>query len=498
MTASTRTIERPPVIAIMGHVDHGKSTLLDYIRNTNVVESEAGGITQHVSAYEVVHTDPEGREKRITFIDTPGHAAFSGMRARGATIADIAILIVAADDSVKAQTIEAIRIIKEQKVPFLVAINKIDKPGANTEKVKMDLMEHEIFLEGYGGDIPFAEISAKAGTGVDDLLETILLLAELQEFTGDPMKPAEGFVVESHQDPQRGITATLIIKDGSLKKGQFVVTGSGMASTRMLEDFAGKSIDHAVFSSPVRVIGFSSLCNAGAPFTLYENKKEAEAAAHKESHTYTSLVPVSLNPKETRIVPVILKCDVEGMIEPVSNEIEKLSGDGIFFKIIKTGVGSINESDAQLALTDTGSVILGFNAPIDTALSVMNGVEAIPIQTFNIIYKLVEWLEEYKEKNRQRKEIDKVTGVLKIIKVFSNQKGQWLVGGRVSSGVLIKSQAHVVRKGEIIGTGKITDLQQARSAVSSVADGQECGCMIEISIDVHDHDELHVFEKDLV
>ena len=498
MSTASTTIERPPVIAVMGHVDHGKSTLLDYIRKTNVVDSEAGGITQSVSAYEVTHTNEEGVDKRITFIDTPGHAAFSGMRARGAAIADIAILIVAADDSVKAQTIEAIEIIKSSGVPFLVAINKVDKPGANTDKVKTDLMEHEIYLEGYGGDVPYAEVSAKSGVGVTDLLETILLLAELQEFTGDTSLSAEGFVVESHQDPKRGVTATLIIKNGTLNKGQFVVAGCGMASTRILEDFSGKTIDSAVFSSPVRVIGFSTLCNAGSPFTAFDDKKTAEGTIETQQTTYITPIPSSVNLKETNVVPVILKCDVEGMIEPAVNEIEKLSGDGIFFKVIKTGVGNINESDAHLALSDEGSVILGFNGSVDPGVQLMNGIDAIPMHTFSIIYKMVEFLEEFKEKNRQRKEVDDFTGTLRVMKVFSNQKNAWLVGGKVITGTLTIGKARVIRDGEIIGIGNITGLQQGPASVKSVPLDQECGCMIDTETGITKGDEIRVFTRKLI
>lgn len=492
MSTSTTTT-RPPVIAIMGHVDHGKSSLLDYIRESNVVAGEAGGITQHVSAYEVEHADAEGATKRITFIDTPGHAAFSGMRQRGAAIADIAILIISAEDSIKTQTIEAIEIIKEREVPFLVAINKVDKPDANPDKVKTDLMEHEIFLEGYGGDTPYAEISAKTGQGIDELLETILILAELQEFTGIPEAPASGFVVESHQDAKRGTTATLIIKDGTLRKGQFVVSGCGMASTRMLEDFGGTPIDEASFSSPVQVIGFSEVCIAGAPFVAYETKKEAEAALSSALQSYTTLVPASVKPHETNIVPVILKADVEGMIEAVVGEIEAQSGDGIFFKIIKTGIGSINESDAQLALADEGTIILGFNVSEDKSLANINGIDALSRETFSIIYKMTEWLQEYKDKYRHRKKVEEIVGELKVLKVFSNTKTDWVVGGRVTSGTAKKMHAHIVRNGEHVADGIIKELQQAKSSVAEVPVDSECGLMIDTTLNVVEGDVIQVY-----
>jgi len=243
----------------MGHIDHGKSTLLDYIRKTNIVDKEAGGITQHISAYEVVRKDDKGVDQRITFLDTPGHEAFSKMRERGAQVADIAILIVSAEDGVKQQTIEAHKTIIASKIPYLVAINKIDKPGANVEKTKTELAEHEIYLENYGGTIPFVEISAKTGVGIDDLLTLILIQAELEGFTGDTSLPATGYVIEAHLDSKRGIQATLIIKNGSMQSGMTVVAEKSTCSTRIIENFLGKTINEATFSSPIKLVGFDSM-----------------------------------------------------------------------------------------------------------------------------------------------------------------------------------------------------------------------------------------------
>ena len=257
----TSQIQRPPVVAIMGHVDHGKSSLLDYIRKSNIVAGEAGGITQHISAYEVSVPDSEGVQKRITFIDTPGHAAFSHMRERGATIADIAILIVSAEEGVKAQTKEAIKTITGSKVPFIVAITKIDRPNSNVMKVKTELMEQEVFVEGMGGSISCVAISSKSGEGIPELLETILLLAELEDFKGNPNIPAEGFIVEANMDDKRGISATMIIKDGTLKQGNFVVVDDAWTTTRIIEDFMGKTLSEVSFSTPIRLTGFSKLPN---------------------------------------------------------------------------------------------------------------------------------------------------------------------------------------------------------------------------------------------
>jgi len=269
-------IERPPIIVVMGHIDHGKSTLLDYIRKTNVVEGESGGITQHISAYEVHHKDKNGSDHRITFLDTPGHEAFSAMRARGAVLADIAILIVSAEDGIKAQTMEAYNEIKNSKTPFIVAINKIDKPNANPEKVKNELLEKEIYLEGYGGDIPYVEISAKTGQGIPEILDMMLLIAELEELKADTSVNGQGIVIESNVDPKKGISATLVITDGTLKKGMCISAGESISPVRLIENFLGESVPEATFSSPVRITGFNSVPKVGSKFVACASKKEAE------------------------------------------------------------------------------------------------------------------------------------------------------------------------------------------------------------------------------
>src|SRR3989344_5939197 len=292
-TEKENMLARAPVVVIMGHIDHGKSTLLDYIRKTNVAESEAGGITQNISAYEVLHKDlpaqageegknPEGKQKasygagkKITFLDTPGHEAFSKMRERGAQIADIAVLIVSASEGVKPQTIEAWKTIKEMELPCLVAINKIDKPGANIEKTKQELAENEIYLENYGGKIPYAEISAKTGAGVDNLLSLILILGDMEDFTGHSEKNASGFVIEANLDSRRGIEASLIIKGGSIGKGMFVVAEDAICSTRIIENFKGEMIDEATFSSPIRIFGFDKMPKVGSSFMTFKKKEDA-------------------------------------------------------------------------------------------------------------------------------------------------------------------------------------------------------------------------------
>ena len=392
------TNERPPVVVVMGHIDHGKSTLLDYIRKTNIVDLETGGITQAISAYEVIQKNENGVDKKITFLDTPGHEAFSKMRERGAEIADIAILVVSATEGVKPQTIEAWKTILESKIPCIVAINKIDKPEANVEKTKQELAENEIYLENYGGKIPFVEISAKTGTGVDNLLSLILLMAEMENFTGDIKENATGYVIEVNLDSRRGILATLIIKNGSIKKGMTVAVENSICSTRIIENFLGKNIDEATFSSPVRIVGFDKMPRVGAQFKTFLKKGDAEKYAkewtEKESSKNTGTKPLVETNK--KIIPIILKADVAGSIEAIEKEIFKIKNENAEFRIIEKGIGPISESDIKGVTTDV--LVIGFNVKADKSAIEIAQNRGIEISFFEIIYKMTEWLEIEMEK----------------------------------------------------------------------------------------------------
>lgn len=491
---SQSLIARPPVVAIMGHVDHGKSSLLDYVRKSNIVAGEAGGITQHISAYEVVHKDAEGNNRKITFIDTPGHAAFTSMRNRGACIADIAILIVSAEDSVKAQTIEAIKTIRENNVPFVVAITKIDKPNANPTQVKQDLMAQEVYVEGYGGNIPVAEISSKTGKGIDELLEILLLVADLEQLTGNTNELASGFIIEAHLDEKRGVSATAIIKNGTLAKKQFVVSGNAMVTVKIIEDFLGKNIDEATFSSPVQLIGFSKLPQAGSVFTTYNNKKDAEKALSRKADDTLFTMDNVYDTENMTVVPLVIKTDVAGTQDAILQEIAKISNNEVVFKVIKTGIGTINESDIQIGLSDPSTLIIGFNVSIDKKVTKINDYETITIKTFSIIYKLVEWLEEQQEIKRERKSIDEVSGRIKVLKYFSSGKNKHVIGGRVEQGpVKVGGVAKIVRNNEDIGRGTIIGLQQMRSEVSSIPSDTECGIQFESDIKPAAGDILEIF-----
>lgn len=495
--SETTTEKRPPVVAIMGHVDHGKSTLLDYIRKSNIVEGEAGGITQHIAAYEV-EAEAEGETRKITFIDTPGHAAFTGMRECGASAADIAILIVSAEDSVKAQTEEAIKTITEGKVPFIVAINKIDRPNANPDKVKTDLLEHNVYVEGFGGDIPVVPISAKTGEGVDDLLETILLLADMEGFTGTTSELASGFVIESHLDPKRGVSATIVIKDGSLTAGQFIVAGTSLAKTRLVEDHLGKQVKAATFSAPLTVIGFDTQPAVGQMFQVYDNKKDAEAALAENQKHPGSMCPPPKFPNAEAMLPLVVKADTIGTLAALQGEIEKISTPEFCFKIIKTGIGDVNESDLQIANADEDAIIVGFSVGVDKKVRDSNDAQTVTIKTFDIIYKLTEWLEEEHEKRRPRKTVDKVTGAMKVLKVFSSQKDKHVAGGRVLEGELsVGNKVRIVRRENVIAHGTITNIEQAKSKITTVKDG-EFGLMIEAKLPPAEGDTVEAITQEIV
>jgi translation initiation factor IF-2 len=494
-------IARPPVVVVMGHVDHGKSTLLDYIRKTNVVECEAGGITQCISAYEVVHKDEEGVEKKITFLDTPGHEAFSKMRERGAEIADIAILVVSAEDGVKPQTIEAWKTIVEAKIPCLVAINKIDKPGANVEKTKQELAENEIYLENYGGKVPYAEISAKTGAGVDNLLSLILILAEMENFTGDLEENASGYVLEVNMDSKRGILATLLIKNGSIKKGMTVVVEDSLCSTRLIENFLGRKINEAAFSSPIRLVGFDKIPKVGAKFKSFQKKSDAEKYARELPPRPAGTPPSQGGEESKKIIPIILKADVSGSIEAIEKEIAKINSklnttvsNTAEFKIVGKGIGPISESDIKGVISSADALIIGFNVKADKSALETAQKRGITISFFNIIYKTTEWLEKQMEERRPKIEIMETMGRAKIIRAFSRTKNSQIIGGKVMTGQInLNSTVKIMRREFEIGRGKIVNLEKNKTKTSTVEEGAEFGMMLESKIEIVPGDILESF-----
>lgn len=490
--------ERPPIVVIMGHIDHGKSTLLDYIRKTNVVDKEVGGITQNISAYEVIHKNKEsGQDKKITFIDTPGHESFSKMRERGAEVADIAILIVSAEDGVKPQTLEAWKTISSNKIPCIVAINKIDKANANIEKTKGELAENEIYLENYGGKIPFVEISAKTGIGIDDLLSLINIMAEMENFTGNTEENASGFVLEANLDSKRGIQATLVIKNGTLSKGMIVAVEDSICSTNIIENFKGENINEATFSSPVRLVGFCKIPKIGARFKSFKNKKEAEKYVYSlETKKIDLQKPDFCLEKENgkKIIPIILKADISGSIEAIEKEIKKINSENAEFRIIQKGVGPIGESDIKNIGNCENILVIGFNVKIDKNATELAEKRGINIAFFNIIYKMTEWLEIEMENRRPKVETIETTGRAKILKVFSRTKERQIVGGKVLQGrIVLDKTVKLMRREFEIGRGKIVNLEKNKTKVKEVEEGAEFGMMIESKIEIADGDIIESF-----
>jgi len=489
-----KVVPRPPVVVILGHVDHGKSTLLDYIRKTNVTEKEVGGITQRIAAYEISHND-----KKITFLDTPGHEAFSKIRERGGKIADIAVLVIAADDGVKPQTIEAIKVIKENNLPYLVAINKIDKPGAEPQKVINQLTAEEVYLEGFGGNVPYVEISAKTGQGVNALLDLIVLLAELNNLTTDLSKKAAGVVIESHLDPKRGIAATLLIKDGTLKKGEFIVAEEALASTRIMENFLGEQISEAKPSLPILITGFNVLPKPGSFFETFNTKKEAEekVAQNKEKAKESKKEIPSL-PTEVIIIPIIIKGDFFGSIEAIEKEIENLKSEGILLKIIDRSVGDVNENDIKLA-AGSQAIIVGLGIKIKKPLALLAEKENITIGIFSIIYELIDWLKKEIEKRRPRKEVFETRGRARVLKIFSQTKGKQIIGGEVFEGEIAMGHLlKIIRRNNLVGDATIIKLEKNRVKAEKIPTGSQFGLMLESKFEVAPGDILEAQEKIIV
>ncbi len=484
--------ERPPIVAVLGHVDHGKSTLLDYIRKANTVAKEAGGITQHVAAYEVEH-EREGKKKKITFIDTPGHAAFQAIRARGAKIADIAILVVAADDGVKAQTLEALESILASGTPFVVAINKIDKPNADLSRTQASLLEHHVYLEKLGGDIPWTAISAKTGAGVDELLDLVLLVAELTEFKADASVSAKGYVVEAHRDEKRGIAATLIITEGTLHSGKAVRVGRAIVPVRMMTDHKGKAIKEATFSSPVTLYGFDELPTVGAEFTTYPTKRTAEEDRPEAARALN----ISAEESSGRfILPVIVRADVSGSLEGIAHETKDLGDDYTGIAIVQTGIGSISEADVKAAIASaTPAVILGFNVPVDSLARESARQHGITIETFDIIYKLKERLAEILKTSAPKRTVEETLGKAKVLKLFSSGKGKQTIGASVQEGRINKKAAfRITRRGEMIGEGAIVSIQSNKQSVDGVDMGGEFGAEIETDTAISQGDIIESFK----
>ena len=492
-------VERPPVVTIMGHVDHGKTTLLDYIRNSNVALGEAGGITQAIGAYSV-----ECNGKSITFIDTPGHAAFTEMRARGAQITDIVIIIVAADDGIMPQTREAIDHAKAAGVPIIVAINKIDKPEANIERVMTGLVENGLTPEEWGGDVMVNKISAKSGEGVDSLLENILLVAEMHEYKANPSRYATGAVVEARKDSKVGSVATLLIQNGTLRLGDPIVIGNYAGKVRTLKNDRGVNIVEAGPSTPVEVTGISEVATAGDKFMAFESEKKAKDIAAARSlrsrEKDTNFNGLTLEDLFGRIkegqkeINVILKADVNGSLEAVRNALEKIDVEGVKVSIIRGGVGAITESDVVLA-SASHALIIGFNVRAGLSTQDIAKQYGIEIKTYDIIYKVVEDMENAMKGMLDPEFEEKVVGTAEIRQLFKFSKVGLIAGCHVTSGVIKNnSKARIIRDNVVVYNGAIHTLQHEKEQVKEMKKDMDCGITLENCQDYKEKDIIETYE----
>jgi translation initiation factor IF-2 len=474
---------RPPVVTIMGHVDHGKTSLLDAVRNTDVAGGEAGGITQHIGAYQVEHAG-----RKITFLDTPGHEAFTAMRARGAQATDIAILVVAADDGVMPQTKEAIAHIKAAHVPMIVALNKIDKPNANPERVKKELHDSGVVIDEYGGEILCIPVSAKKRQGIDDLLEAILLVADSNQIKANPDRLAVGTVIEGRLDKSLGSVATLLVQNGTLKVGDGLVIGALHGRVRTMHDNKGKAIQKAAPSTPIVVSGLAGVPAAGDVFEATKDEKTAKAiVAQRQAAAQESSAPVvrkalSLNDLFSRVqagevkeLPIILKADVQGSIEPIVNQLEKLSNDQVKVKILHTGAGAIGNNDASLAVA-SGAIIVGFNVESDEPARRMADSEGIDIRTYSVIYRLTEDIEKAMAGMLEPVYKEVTLGLAEVRAIFKIKSVGVIAGCLVRDGLIQRgASARVKRGAEVIHEGTISSLKHMQEDVKEMKAGYECG-----------------------
>lgn len=484
-------------MVVMGHIDHGKTKILDWYRKTKLVEEETGGITQHIGAYEV-----EYHGKKITFIDTPGHEAFSKIRSRGARVADIAILVIAADEGVKPQTKEAFETIQKNNLPLVVAINKVDKPEANPERVKQQLAEANILVESYGGKIPAVEISAKSGQNMDELLEILLLLAELENLQDDPQKPAEGVVIEVHPDPQRGTTATLLLRNGKLKRGDKLVIGNNLETVKILENFRGHTVEELNPSSPALVVGLSVTPAVGEVFHAFYSKEEAEAFMT----TFPEKIATPANREVTKldiggrpVFNIILKADVSGSIEALEEALKKLDSEIVGVNILRSGIGDINESDVKLALATKLITIVGFKVAVDAAVQELAKNANIHILKGEIIYDLLDKVKRVIE-NMIPPIINRTNlGRAKILKVFRKDGIKQIVGGRVEEGTIKKGAAIEIKRGrEVLDRGNILELQRNKQPAEEVTQGLEFGIMVDSKTAIQEDDALDIFQEETI
>jgi len=473
---------RPPVVTIMGHVDHGKTSLLDAIREANVTATEAGGITQHIGAYQV-----ERKGQKITFLDTPGHEAFTAMRARGAQATDIAVLVVAADDGVMPQTLEAIDHARAAGVPIVVAANKIDKPNANLERVKKELADAGVTIEEWGGDTQFVPVSAKKKIGIDDLLESILVQAEVLELKANPDRPATGTVIEAKLDKSKGVLATVLVQNGTLKLGDTLAVGDTYGKIKAMFNEKGRRVKKAEPATPVEILGLNGVPQAGDPFRVVADEKEARSVAAERARNRE--MPVVLGQKapsldelfgqiqagQVKDLNLVLKTDVQGSIEPIRNSLERLSEENVKVKVIHTGTGSITESDVLLAVASK-AIVIGFNSRPEPGAKHLADVEGVDIRTYSVIYNLVDDIKAALKGLLEPKFVEVLEGHAEVRQVFKVNRREAIAGCYVTDGKITRNATmRIIRDKETIFEGKITSLKRFKDDVREVLAGFECG-----------------------
>jgi len=488
---------RPPVVTIMGHVNHGKTRLLDAIRETNVMDTEAGGITQHIGAYQV-----EVDGQKITFLDTPGHEAFTVMRARGAQVTDITILVVAADDGVMPQTLEAIDHARAAGVPIVVAINKIDKPEANVEAVKQQLADAGLVVEEWGGDVVCVSISAKEKTGISELLENLLVVAEMEELKADPSRPAVGVVIEAEMDKSRGPMATVLIQTGTLRVGDTVVVGSTWGRIRAMFNDVGKRVRKAEPSMPVAILGLDSLPQVGETLNAVSSEQQARAAIQKHQQEMAPRA-VSLdnlfdqiNTGEVKELNVVLKADVQGTIEPIRSSLERLGTDKVQVRIIHSSSGNITESDVMLAIASKG-LIIGFGTGIEAGAKRLAEVEGVDIRSYDVIYNLVDDVEKALKGMLEPTYVEVIEGRAEVKAVFTSGKKLKVAGVAVNDGKVSRGASVRVRRGEqVIVESEVASLRRFKDDVKEVSSGYECGVGLKDFEDFKVGDILEFYRKE--
>ena len=494
-TKAGQNQKRPPVVVVLGHVDHGKTTLIDHIRKTKVAEKEAGGITQHIGAYQIEH-----QGKTITILDTPGHEAFSAIRSRGAKVADIAILVIAAEEGLKPQTKEAIRHIKEAGIPFIAAFNKMDKPEAKPVMVKQQLAEAEVFVEGYGGQVPVVEISAKTGKGVDELLELVLLSAELEDLKTDTGQKAGGVVIESHLDQKRGVVATLLVLEGNLKVGDFVVSGGALAKIKMMEDFAGKNISEALPSQPVLTLGWSQAPDVGQPFEAVATKEEAEKKASQSVGAEPVLFIKESGPQKEnkKILNLVFKADAQSSLEALSEAIKNIGSEEVAYNVVGYGIGNIKDNDVRTAVNGQG-MVYGFYVDTEKSSKRLAEKEKVKIKTFKIIYELVEELRKDLSDLLEPEIKILPLGRLKVLKTFKTGSNYQIIGGKVTSGYAERGALiDVLRNGAKLVSGRLAELQHNKENTDEVKEGLEAGIRFEGPAEIKEGDLLEIYKKEII